>query len=77
MTNAKIMVISNKADSLKWQVQLSQSHGYITFVESNLDPDQKLGLDPFLYVRTDAEVKEKIALINSDFSIKDEVQLLC
>lgn len=77
MMNAKIMVISNKADSLKWQVQLSRSHGYITFVESSLDPEQTLGLDPFLYVRTDAEIQEKIALINSDFSIRDEVQLLC
>lgn len=75
--NSKIMVITNKAESLKQQVQLSRSHGYITFVESRLDPAQKLGLDPFLYVHTDAEIKEKIALINSDFSIKDEVQRLC
>jgi hypothetical protein len=63
----KFIAISTPHDAAQ-ALKESLSRGYYAFVYKHADPKRELQLDKFLYVDTDAEVIEKMALLKSDIT---------
>lgn len=66
----KIAVISEKAH-LQEQVRDYTAAGFIVFIYHHVDPDHELAHKRFLYIHDEAELKEKINLLNSDVTVQD------
>lgn len=45
----------------------------VTFVLQSLDPKRTLQLNPFLYVHSENELLEKLALLHSDKELQQEL----
>lgn len=66
----KIAVINspNEARSL---LNDNQHQGFITFIYHVADPEHALLRDKFLYIRDEAELREKVNLLEADVTIRD------
>jgi len=51
----------------------AKEQGYITFIYDHADPKRQLKQDKFMYIYSDDEMREKIAFIQADQSVADEV----
>ena len=69
----KIVAISSTHDVGALLTE-SQSHGYITFIYHHADPKHELLSDKFLYVHTDEELLEKLALLKIDVTAQDLIR---
>lgn len=68
----RIVAISNTANPAEL-LQQAQSEGYIAFMYEHADPKHELIPHKFMYIRTDEELKEKVALLRADVTVVDEV----
>lgn len=68
----KVVVISNSENTGELMRQ-AQEQGYITFVYRHADPQRELALNKFMYIRSDEELLEKLALLKLDVTALDEV----
>lgn len=68
----RAVVISNP-EGASTLLRRAQDEGYITFVYSHADPLEQLGLRKFMYISSDEELTEKLALLSADHVARDEV----
>ena len=71
-----IEVISDSRGISKQTFVEARARGMIVFVYESVDPFHELGLDPFLYVHSAAELQEKVTLLEADPIVRDEVLCL-
>lgn len=71
----KVMAISTQVDP-KERLEAARREGYVTFIYHHADPKGDIVHSRFLLVHSDTELKEKIALLNEDRSLVDEVRRL-
>lgn len=69
----KVMVISTKNEAAA-RYELAKASGYITFVYEHADPLHQLAGDKFMYVASDEELTEKIALVRADVTVAEQVR---
>lgn len=70
----KINAISTIED-IENRIQRDRRAGVITFVYHHVDPTHKLLSNKFLYINSVDELKEKIALLEKDMTIRDTLHL--
>jgi len=70
----KINAIS-VVDNVKEKLVESQRDGFITFLYHDADPQHTLLSNKFLYIHSVDELNEKIALLESDITIRDTLHL--
>ncbi len=71
-----IEVITEARGLTSGAIQEARASGTIVFVYESVDPFHELGLDPFLYVHSAAELQEKVTLLEADPIVRDEVLCL-
>lgn len=68
----KVVAISTE-DQAAERYHVARSQGYVTFIYDHADPLHQLATDKFVYVSSDRELSEKIALVQADVTVADEV----
>lgn len=68
----RIVALSNPDTSLV-DYMMARGQGYITFIYEHADPKRALCENKFFYVRSDAELMEKIHFLEADVSVQEEV----
>jgi len=61
------------AETLQEDFITAKQQGYVTFIYCSADPKKTLASNKFLYVRSPEELSEKIALLEADKLVVDEV----
>ena len=64
----------NASENIKEDFDLARRDGYITFIYVSADPEKTVGTNKFFYVRSPEELSEKIALIEADKLVEEEVK---
>ncbi len=68
----KFAVVSN-LERAKEIFQICVDNNIFAFIFKHADPDQKLINEKFVYVSSDREIAEKIALLNADFTLSHSI----
>ena len=69
----KIMVISSAADAKRILTE-GQASGFITFIYHEAHPSHELLRVKFLYIGSEVELEEKLHLLRSDMTAKDQLR---
>jgi len=71
----KVVAISTEDDAAA-RYLTAKSHGYVTFIYEHADPLHSLSSEKFIYVKSDAELSEKLKLLYADHTVVDELMRL-
>lgn len=69
----RVVAISTEAET-RQRYEAAKAQGYVTFIYEHADPAQVLTDESFMYVRSDDELVEKLALVRADPLVADQLR---